>query len=207
MPYQTVGNLKITFPGHDNYSDYYRELDIEKAVVSSHYILNGVKYETKVFSSYPDQVIITQIKADKPGSITFNASMDRPSKVNVTTKGNNELILTGLTSDEKVKGGVQFEAKVKILTQGGSISTGDATLNVVNADVVTIYISIASNFKNYNDISANADEKVNAYLQKALKKKYGQAIKDHIADYQSYFKRVNLDLGVSNLLKGTIHNL
>jgi alpha-L-fucosidase 2 len=196
MPYQTVGNLKIAFPGHDNYSDYYRELDIEKAVVSSHYTLNGVKFETKVFSSFPDQVIITQIKADKPGSITFTATMDRPSKVNVTTKGNNELILTGLTSDhETVKGGVQFEAKVKILTQGGSISTGDATLNVVNADVVTIYISIASNFKNYNDISANADERVNAYLQKALKKKYDQALKDHIIDYQTYFKRVNLNLG------------
>src|ERR1035437_6368975 len=202
MPYQTVGNLKLAFPGHDNYSDYYRELDIEKAVVSSHYTLNGVKYETKVFSSYPDQVIITQIKADKPGSISFTATMDRPSKINVITKGNNELILTGLTSDhEKVKGGVQFEAKVKILTQGGSIAAGDASLNVVNADVVTIYISIASNFKNYNDISADADEKVNAYLLKALKKKYGQAIKDHIADYQSYFKRVNLDLGVTDAVK------
>jgi len=199
MPYQTVGNLKLTFPGHDNYSDYYRELDIEKAVVSSHYTLNGVKYETKVFSSYPDQVIITQIKADKPGSITFSATMDRPSKVNVTTKGDNELILAGMTSDhEKVKGGVQFEAKVKILTQGGSISTGDASLNVVNADVVTIYISIASNFNNYNDISTNADERVNAYLQKALKKKYDQALKDHIADYQTYFKRVNLNLGVTD---------
>ena len=202
MPYQTVGNLKIAFPGHDNYSDYYRELDIEKAVVSSHYTLNGVKFETKVFSSFPDQVIIAQIKADKPGSITFTATMDRPSKVNVTTKGNNELILTGLTSDhETVKGGVQFEAKVKILTQGGSISTGDATLNVVNADVVTIYISIASNFKNYNDISANADERVNAYLQKALKKKYDQALKDHIVDYQTYFKRVSLNLGVTDAEK------
>jgi len=202
MPYQTVGNLKLAFPGHDNYSDYYRELDIENALVSSRYTLNGVKYETKVFSSYPDQVIITQIKADKPGSITFTATTDRPSKVNVTTKGNNELILKGLTSDhEKVKGGVQFEAKVKILIQGGSIAAGDASLNVVNADIVTIYISIASNFKNYNDISADADEKVNAYLQKALKKKYGQAIKDHIADYQSYFKRVNLDLGVTDAVK------
>jgi len=198
MPYQTVGNLKLAFPGHDNYSDYYRELDIEKAVVSSHYTLNGVKYETNAFSSYPDQVIIVQIKADKPGSITFIANMDRPSKVNVSTKGNNELILTGLTSDhEKVKGGVKFEAKVKILTQGGTISTGEAALNVKNADVATIYISIASNFKNYNDISANEDERVNAYLQKALKKKYDQMLKDHIADYQTYFNRVNLNLGVT----------
>ena len=40
MPYQTVGNLKLAFPGHDNYSYYYRELDIENALVSSRYTLN-----------------------------------------------------------------------------------------------------------------------------------------------------------------------
>ena len=71
MPYQTVGNLKLLFPGHENYSKYYRELDIEKAVVSTRYLLNGVNYKTTVFSSFPDQVIIFRISADKPGSINF----------------------------------------------------------------------------------------------------------------------------------------
>ena len=74
-------------------------------------------------------------------------------------------------------------------------------MNVTNADVATIYISMASSFKNYNDISANAGERTNAYLQNALKKSYDQALKDHIADYQSYFKRVSLDLGVTDSVK------
>src|SRR5512142_2722778 len=56
MSYQPVGNLKLNFPGHDNYSNYYRELDIEKAVASSRYSQNGVNFTTKVFSSFPDQV-------------------------------------------------------------------------------------------------------------------------------------------------------
>ncbi len=202
MLYQTVGNLRLSFPGPDNYSDYYRELDLEKAVVTTHYIRNGVKYTTKVFASYPDQVIIARISADKPGSVSFAATMDRPSKVSVSTKGTDELILSGITSDhETVQGNVHFEAKVKIVTHGGSIVAGDTTLNVANADVATLYISIASNFKNYKDIRANADERVNAFLQKALKKKYDQALKDHIADYQSYFKRVSLDLGVTDAVK------
>src|SRR5674476_382562 len=51
MPYQTVGNLRLVFPGHENYSGYYRELDIEKAIVSSRFIRNGVNYKTTVFSS------------------------------------------------------------------------------------------------------------------------------------------------------------
>jgi len=202
MPYQTVGNLKLSFPGHENYSGYYRELDIEKAIVTSHYSLNGVNYKTTAFSSFPDQVIIVRISADKPGSVNFSATMDRPSKVTVSTSGNDELVLSGKTNDfEKVKGNLQFEARVKILTSGGSVSAIDSALNVSNVDAATIYISIGSNFRNYNDISVNADEKANTFLENALKKNFDQAVKDHIADYQNYFKRVNLDLGVTDSVK------
>ena len=203
MPYQTVGNLNLTFPGHESYSDYHRELDLENAVTYSRYKVNGVTYQTKVFSSYPDQVIIARISADKVGALNFSATMDRlKSEVNISTNENDELVLSGITSDfEKVKGGVRFEAKVKILTDGGTVSANDSTLNISNANVATIYISIASNFKNYHDITANADERANSYLRNALKKNYEQILKDHIIDYQSYFNRVKLDLGVTDSVK------
>ena len=192
MPYQTVGNLRLSFPEHDNYSGYYRELDIEKAVASSRYSLNGVNYETRVFASFPDRVIIFRISADKPGSVSFSATMDRPSEITVTTRGNNELILSGKTSHfENVQGNLlQFEAKAKILTTGGAVFASDTALNVNNADVAIIYISMASSFRNYNDISASASERVDAYLQNALKKSYDQALKDHITDYQNYFPSI-----------------
>ncbi len=202
MPYQTVGNLRLLFPGHENYSGYYRELDIEKAVVSSHYTVKGVKYNTTVFSSAPDQIIIIRISADKPGSVSFSATMDRPSKTDISIRGNNELVLSGKTSDfDKVKGNVQFEARTKIMTTGGTVSAIDTALNVTNADAATIYISMATGFKNYNDISANAGERTTAYLQNAMKKSYDQILKDHITDYQRFFKRVSLDLGVTDSVK------
>lgn len=80
MAYQTVGNLKLYFRGHQNYSGYYRELDLEKAVATSSYSLNGINYTTKVFSSFPDQVIVVRISADKPGSVAFSASMCNSQK-------------------------------------------------------------------------------------------------------------------------------
>ncbi len=202
MPYQTVGNLRLNFPGHEDFSGYSRELDLEKAMVVSHYRSNGVNYNTEVFASYPDQIIIARISADKPGALSFSATMDRPAKVNVSTAGNDELVLSGTTSDfEKVRGAVQFEAKVKILTDGGFVAATDTSLSVKNADFATIYISIASNFKNYKDISGNADERATTFLQKALEKKYKKILKDHIADYQNYFDRVSLDLGVTSAVK------
>lgn len=203
MPYQTMGNLRLTFPGHENFQDYYRELDLTNAVVSSRYNLNGVKYETKVFSSFPDQVLIIRISANKPGSLSFSASLDRPSKIDITTNRKDELIMSGKTNDfENVRGELlQFNTKVKILTSGGSVSASDTTLIVSKADIATIYVSMATNFVNYNDISANAVERVNNYLQTALKKDYALILKDHIADYQKYFNRVSLDLDITDAVK------
>lgn len=202
MPYQTVGNLKLLFPGHENYTDYYRELDIEKALVSTRYNLNGVNYKTIAFSSFPDQVIVIRITADKPRSVSFSARMDRPAKVEVSTSGNDELIMSGTTNDfEGVKGSVQFKSIVKVLTAGGSVSASDDALNVSNVDTATIYISIATNFKNYNDLSANTAERVDTWLRNALNKSYDKAFENHIADYQSFFKRVSLDLGVTDAAK------
>lgn len=195
MAYQTAGNLKLTFPGHENFTDYYRELDLNRALVSSSYKVDGVTFQTKTFSSYPDQVIIEQIKADKAGSINFTATMDRASNVSVSANGN-ELLMSGVSSDhEGVKGSVEFRAKLKIVTKGGSVSATSDALNVQNADVATLYISIATNFVSYNDLGGDPDERVNVSLDKALKKDFKQALNDHVADYQTYFNRVKLDLG------------
>jgi len=199
MPYQTVGDLHLVFPGHEHYSDYYRELDISKAVEMTRYTADGVRYESNVFASFPDQVIIVRMTADKPGSINFSAAMDRPASVTISTKGNNELILSGVTSDrDSIKGNVQFQAHLKILVEGGSVSAADTALSVTHADAATIYVSIASSFKNYDDISADAGARADQYLQNALKKKYEEALRDNIAAYQKYFERVDIDLGVTD---------
>ncbi len=202
MPYQTVGNLKLTFPGHQDFSDYYRELDLENAVVTTKYNVNGTGYASEIFASFPDQVIVARIAADKPGSVSFTATLDRPADVNVTTSGNDEIIMTGVTNDfETVKGGVRFEARVKILVAGGSVTAGTGELKVTDADEAVVYVSIASNFINYKDISGNASERARAYLLAAQKKSYNKTFGDHITDYQNYFRRVYLDLGVTDAVK------
>ena len=199
MPYQTVGNLCLSFPGHENFTNYYRELNIETAVISSRYNVEGVIYKREVFASFPDQVVIIRITASKSGKINFTASMNRPAPVDIITEGNDKLIMSGVTGDcDLVKGAVQFQAQVKIENEGDLVSATDSSLTVNNANTAILYISMASNFNNYNDISANAGEKADTYLQEALKNDYEQALQDHISDYQNYFKRVSIDLGVTD---------
>ena len=38
LPYQTAGSLNITFQGHEEYTDYHRELDIDNALVTTSYL-------------------------------------------------------------------------------------------------------------------------------------------------------------------------
>ncbi|WP_083961575.1 glycoside hydrolase family 95 protein [Salinimicrobium terrae] len=201
MPYQTVGNLKLSFPNHDNYTDYYRELDLETAVTTTRYKAGGVGYETRVFASHPDQVIVVEIKADKPGALNFTATMDRPGGAEVSAEIGT-LKLNGKTSDfEGVEGKVEFQAITKIQTEGGELISENNTLKIQNANSATMYISIASNFKNYKDLSIDEEAKAEKYLSALEKKRSEEIYQTHLEDYQTYFNRVSLDLGETEAAK------
>src|SRR5690606_25866282 len=77
------------------------------------------------------------------------------------------------------------------------ISSTDTTITVEDANSVTIYISIATNFNNYQDISGDEHERAASYLVKARRKTFKKILKKHILAYQKYYKRVNLDLGTT----------
>jgi alpha-L-fucosidase 2 len=197
MMYQPVGELVLSFPGHDRYRDYYRELNLETAVVTTRYSVDGVEYTRNVFSSAPDQVIVVRLSASRPGSIGFTAGLESPQQATVSS-GTNELILSGSTGDhEGVPGKIRFLAIAQFEATGGSFAAAGSTLRVSGADAVTIRISIASNFNNYDDIGADERERARDYLKRAERKVYGQLLEAHQADYQAYFNRVQLDLGTT----------
>ncbi len=202
MPYQTAGNLRLNFAGHDEFTDFYRELDIERAVATTRYMANGVTFTREVFSSFPNEVIVVRLTADKPGSLNFAAALDRPGNVIVTALDNNILQMSGITSThESVEGKLEFVVLAKVVNEGGNISTQDNQLNIEGANSATIYVSIATSFVNYNDISANAKERAQKYLDAALQHHYNQQIKSHIAFYQNYFNRVTLYMGQTDSVK------
>ena len=202
MPYQTVGNVFLSFPGHENFTDYNRELSLNNAIATTTYEVAGTTFNRKVFTSFSDQVVVVRITADKSGKINFSASMDRPAQVEITTDGNDKLTMTGITSDhEGVPGKLKFHTIVKIVSEGGSVASSDVALNVSNANAATVYISIGTNFKNYQDISADPVQKAEDYLALALQKNYTLALNDHVAAFQKMFNRVKLDLGITDSIR------
>ena len=195
MPYQTVGSLRLDFPSHENYTNFRRELDLEKAVATTTYTVNGIDYKREVFTSFVDQLVIVRLTASQPGKLTFSASLTCPQKVDVTVSGKNALILEGTTKgDDFTKGSICFRADLKLDLQGGKSVAGDTLLSVTNANSATIYIAMATNFVNYKDISGNPSGR-NKVSMKNAGKNYARALQAHISAYQKYYNRVSLNLG------------
>lgn len=202
MPYQTAGNLRLKFAGHEGFTGFHRELDIERAVATTRYSVNDVEYTREVFSSFADQVIVVRLTADKPGSVSFATSLDRPGEAQVSITDDNVIKMEGITnSHETVEGKVRFVVLGKVVNDGGKVSTGNNELVVDGANSATIFISIATNFVNYKDISGEPDLLAEKYLSEAINKNYEQMLEAHTAGYQKYFNRVSLNLGVTDSVK------
>lgn len=196
--YQVIGDLKLAFEGQENYTDYYRELDLEKAVFTTTYKVNGVTYKREVFASQPDQVIVVKLSADKPKMFTFTAGFNGPLQKTSIALAGNILEMTGLSgTHEGVTGQVKFNARAKVISKGGTTTVEADKINVKNASEVVILVSIATNFVDYQTLTANEVAKSNAYLSACEKKSYKKLFVDHLAAYQKYFNRSSFDLGTS----------
>lgn len=204
MPYQTFGSVYISFPGHQKYTNYYRDLNIENATAKVKYTVNGVEFVREILTSFSDQVIVVKLSASQPGNITCNVFMNSPIDKTVPATEGQQIVLSGITSNfEGQKGKVKFQGRIQAQNKGGEVVANNGILSVSKADEVVLYISIATNFKNYQDITGDEIEKSKSYLNQALTKDFETIKNTHIAYYQKYFKRVTLDLGVSDAIQKT----
>lgn len=204
MPYQTMGDLFLNFKGHENFKNYNRTLDIEKAVSTVSYEVNGVTFKREIFSSFADNVIIIKLSSGKKGSLNFSINASTPHLQKSIFTENNQLVINGTSSSKDNKTGkINFKTIAFPVLKGGKLTSSKDKLEISGADKVVIYVSIATNFKKYNDLSANPGARVSEYLQSVLNKKYDTELKAHIEQYQKYFKRVSLDLGTTEQAKKT----
>ncbi|MDR3252211.1 MAG: glycoside hydrolase family 95 protein [Tannerella sp.] len=203
MSYQPVGDLNLSFAGHEKAANYYRELDISTAITTTRYTVDGVDYVREAFASFPDQVVVVRLTASQKGKINFKAGFSSPQQSEVNVE-DNRLILRGISGDQEgLEGKVRFTASAVFNYKRGTTSTGSKDVSISDADDVTLIISMATNFVNYRDLSADPESRAAAYLEKALQKDYRQLKADHIAAYQKYFNRVQLDLGATDSIRKT----
>ena len=196
MPYQTIGSLMLDFEGHDQATDYYRDLNIEKALATVRYKVDGVTYTREYFTSFRNNGVYVRISADKRGAISFKLRYETPFKEYKVFPEGKDLLLTATASThEGIPGKVRFANRARVKAKGGKVTVNDDSIDVSGANSVVIYITAATNFVNYNDISADEMARSAALMKKASKQNFKREYKASQKLFAKQFDRVKLDLG------------
>ena len=194
MSYLPVGSLFLDFEGHDRATDFYRDLDLSTATATTRYKVDGVDYARTVFASFSDSVIIVRLEAGKGGELDFKVSFDAPLEHSVKAADGTLSILCQGREQERVRAGLHAECRVKVLTDGAVAAAGEA-LEVSGAREATLYISAATNYVNYHDVSGDAAARAERCLEQAVQMPYAKALERHLVRYKALFDRVQLALG------------
>jgi alpha-L-fucosidase 2 len=192
--YQPFGDIWLNFPGHEKVNLYRRELDISKAVCRTSYQVGRTTFTREYFASYPDNVIVINLTADKKKSLTFDVSLTAEHEgFSSIAKGDGVIAL-----NVKVKDGVlSGTALLKVIAREGETSITGSGLHIEKANEVLIFLVAATSFINPKDVSGNPEALCKNYLSSLNNKPFAEIKKEHIQDYQTYFNRFSIDLGAS----------
>ncbi len=202
MPYQTVGDLLLSFPETDSVANYRRDLNLDTAITRVIYSAGGVKFTREVFASPVDQVIVMRITADKPGQVAFSASFKTPQRASTRNDGPDTLVLSGVNGKAAgIEGALKFQARVKVIASGGRTSADADQVSVTNADSVVLLIAAATSYKSFKDVSGDPDALARNYIGAASTRSFDALRQAHIAEHQRLFRRVELNLGATDAMK------
>ncbi len=212
--YLPLADLRIQqhFPDTTT-SSYRRQLNVQDAVSTTEFTINGVNYKREIFASAPSQVIVIRLSASKPKQIDATIDANSLLHYRVETTKENEFVLKGkapahsdpnyhsnkepiVYTDETGCNGMRFELLIKATSKDGKISVDTGGIRIKDASDVILLVSAATSFNGF-DKCPDKDGKNEAavatnYLQIASAKSYTTLLNEHLTDYHHFFNRVSL---------------
>jgi alpha-L-fucosidase 2 len=210
-------SIKQTFAGKGETYNYYRELDLSRAVALIRFGQGGVDFSREIFISFPDSVLVVKIKSSKPEMLNLDINLKSQLRSTVTPVNGDQLTLVGkaparldpsyynkegrqpvIWEDASGCNGMRFQTLLKAANEGGAVLADNDGIHVKGATEVTLYLSSATSYNGPFKCpdSEGRDEKAISenMLKNVLSSSYDQILTRHITDYQSYFNRVKLNL-------------
>lgn len=211
--YQPVGTLTINYLDHNGkITDYRRWLDISDATSATTYKVDGKAFTSDYFASAPDSVIVIRLKtADSKGiraMLTLNSQLPHTSSAS-----GNEISMEGYAAYHSMPSyvnrdghvydperGIHFNTIVRVVTADGQVKafpTGE--IKIDGSSEVLILVANATSFNGFDKdpVKEGLDYKsiVRRQMSAAGTKAFAALRNAHIADYKTYFDRVELSLG------------
>ena len=214
--YMPLGDLQIQQNIKGEVKNYRRELDLNTAITTTKYTINGVDFTRELFASFSDDVIIMKLKSSKKGALSFGLSaqsllnpvLAKVSNAEIELKGKSPAIVEPsyveysttpvIFSESDCGKGTRFSLRLKVISIDGKIQTSDNVISVNDATDATVYISAATSFngfdKNPDTDGKNESLLSEGYINKTIGKQYDQLKKTHIDAFQKYYSRVALNI-------------
>jgi alpha-L-fucosidase 2 len=189
-PYQPLGDLSLQFmhPDGVRFSDYERDLDLQTAVASVQYSFGNAHFRREYFCSAVDNALVLRLLCSEPGHITFATFLHRALGARSKVENSDCISLYGRAGTE----GTQFHAVLRVTPEGGTLRTAGHRVLVRDADAVTIVLTAATDF--YGD----EPQKKCAQQLAAIPASFDELKARHIAEYEPWFERVELNLEPSS---------
>jgi alpha-L-fucosidase 2 len=206
--YQNFGDLFIA-TGHSAKAarDYRRALDLSRAVQTVTYTINGVRYRREYFSSHPAGVMVFRFTADRPGAYDVTISLRDAHRAKTVVEGGNTLVIAGNLAGYTYQNRKQpyqialdYEARLRVIPQGGVLSADGAKLTLKGADGFTLLLAAGTDYLNQRAKGWKGEhphQRLVRQLEAAARAPYAKLLAAHVADYQSLFNRLSLDLGAA----------
>ncbi|MBM3212027.1 glycoside hydrolase family 95 protein, partial [Candidatus Poribacteria bacterium] len=189
--YQTLSDIILEFPETGEITNYRRELNLDTGIAKTTYSQCDIRYTREVFSTAIDQALIIRIECDKPGNLTFDASLTRVQGAIIESLNDEIIVLHGKCTDK----GVKFAAYLKALAENGNVSSVNGKLIISNANAVTLILTAATSYINQKDASGDPYTLCIKALNDIKGKTYNDIKEMHLIDHHRLFQRVSLDLG------------
>jgi len=193
--YQPLGTLYIIDENKGNTSAYRRELNLDSALINDRFVRNGKTFTREYFASNPDKLIAIRMKGDINCKIVMTAQVPHQVK-----GSNNQLTMTGHATGDPMET-IHFCTMLQVTTDG-NVHAADSTLTISNAKEAIVYLVNETSFNGYDKHPVKEGA---SYLEKASDDiwhtrnlSYDEFRRRHIADYQQYYDRVKLQLGMSS---------
>ena len=174
-------------------SNYHRSLSLNEAVNITTFFHDGVKIERTAFTSFAGRFMAVHLLAARKGALQFSVSLSSILNHDVKAQDRQLTMVCQGEDQEGVKAGLHAVAKVAVKSDG-KLLCEDNRLWISGATSATVYLTAATNFVNYHDISGDAEGKAQQALEQALAGDYTQQLKAHIAAYQPLFNTVDLSI-------------
>lgn len=174
---------------------YKRDLDLADAVSTVNFGADGAGYVRTAFVSHPDRVMVVRVESDRGGgTVNFDTGLSSELLRHEVSMDGSMLILKGEAPKQARRANgevVDFEVRLAVVPEGGSVTGADGVLSVAGADAATLLISAATDFGG-DALSSGPDGngpsvRAAADLEAALLKTYAQLWRAHIADRRSLF--------------------